>query len=586
MHTFEGKISLADTDPVYSRLQDKIFLQVSQTGPIQRLQGEALNPIRRARIFAAALNERIFTLLEGDEAGLLAAMVSGDKTLYSDDLKTAMSNSGTSHITAVSGLHISILVAFFTVFLGRRSGLFIAVPIIITYAVITGCAPSVMRAVIMTLVMICGFALRRDSDTLTSLSLALLILVAYNPFSITAASLTLSFGATLGIILFSQPIAAPLYRIAPKNRYANKVVSYIFSGIATSIAALVFTMPLMMIYFTRVSIVSVLSNILILWAVSLSLTLGIATLFISVFCLPAASFIARHILYYPLHYIVSVTKWIGGSGKAALAADSIYLALGAGLLIAIVIAAKKRKLLKAAPVLLLTGVFVLCFIMTEIEYRSFCEIRIAGEDGGAIIMARHKDSGMIINAGGQESDLYDIQQTWEDWGLEKIDTAVLTSDSYKNTWGVQYLSENMGIDSFYAAGQSAQLRDAGAMRYEESGYISFPGFTVELIKAEENYFSARIVGDNVTVLDICTIYPAAALASFEGKNVLSDILIVDERYIENSKTLARIIKVTSAETVIVCDDRFSDLGNLSRLYGVDFILMSQAEEVRIKAPVR
>lgn len=127
-------------------------------------------------------------ILTGDTSDLY------DDGEFTDDLKI----SGVYHIVAVSGMHISFLVALCTVFTGnRKRRIFILTPIVLIFMAMSGFRPSVTRAGIMFFILLLSSASMRESDSITSLSIALGILLVINPYSCRDIGLQLSFAAML-----------------------------------------------------------------------------------------------------------------------------------------------------------------------------------------------------------------------------------------------------------------------------------------------------------------------------------------------------------------------------------------------------
>ena len=210
-----------------------------------------MNLLRRAAVLSNAIADHAMKLLPGDEGALLGALLSGNRDGFSDKFDRALNTSGTRHITAVSGLHVMTLAGILLWMFGKRLGLLVAVPAAVVYAAVTGFSPSVVRAVILLLFWSASFWLKQEKDSLTALGAALVVLVAWNPFSSISAGLLLSFSATLGLILLSAPLyevlSGPMKRV--KNRLVGKLLHYLLATTAASLAATLFTMPLNLLFF-------------------------------------------------------------------------------------------------------------------------------------------------------------------------------------------------------------------------------------------------------------------------------------------------------------------------------------------------
>ena len=165
-----------------------------------------LEALRKISLRASANLERI---AGAQDAGILRAVLLGDRTDLPEEVRTLYQENGIAHILALSGLHLS-LVSLAVYGLLRKLGVgfgfsaMIAGVVLTGYALMSGSSASVIRALVMTL---CGFGasyLGRTYDRRSALGLAGLILMWDSPYLLTQAGVQLSFGAILGIGLFEE----------------------------------------------------------------------------------------------------------------------------------------------------------------------------------------------------------------------------------------------------------------------------------------------------------------------------------------------------------------------------------------------
>lgn len=147
----------------------------------------------------------------------------------------------------------------------------------------TGFSPSVCRAIVMQAILLLAPVLERQEDAPTSLSLALALLLAVNPYAVASVSLQLSFAAMLGIL-----VVCPHIRVGKGNR----VLRYLQSGLALTAGANCFTIPLVLYYFRELSLLTPLSNLAISWLLPFLLPLGMACGILGMFCPGIASLLA------------------------------------------------------------------------------------------------------------------------------------------------------------------------------------------------------------------------------------------------------------------------------------------------------
>ena len=226
---------------------------------------------------ARTLGETIERSYGEREGAFLRALLLGDKKYLDEEDASDLAEVGLSHIMAVSGLHCCFLAALIGALMGdRRKKLRCAVtiPLLFLYAFVTGLTPSILRACIMLSMGLLAPLLGRDNDPPTSLSFALLLILLKNPFAIASISLQLSFSAVLGIIWLTPKLTGLVHG-------RHKLVRAAALSFSTTLGAMVFSMPLACYYFGTLSIVSLLSNLLCLWLVSIVFALGLLSVLLA-----------------------------------------------------------------------------------------------------------------------------------------------------------------------------------------------------------------------------------------------------------------------------------------------------------------
>ena len=282
-----------------------------------------------ARI-GAFLRQRISKIFDRNSAAFLLAVLTGDRSKLKQDIwfSTMLRSSGVAHCVAVSGMHLSFLVMFLYVLLGRgRLSACVCIPVTFLFMAITGFSASVVRAGVMQIA-VCGAQIsRKQYDSLTALGLALIILLVLNPYCIRNAGTILSFSSTLGILLFYPKIKNGLPK-HPTKWSSHSVWARLWDGIqasfGVSLASAIFTTPLNAFFFRQISLLAPITNLLVMWAVSLCFCLGLFGVIISLASLPIGM-IFRFPVGFLVGYIRKVTGWIGTFPIASLYIRSPYL---------------------------------------------------------------------------------------------------------------------------------------------------------------------------------------------------------------------------------------------------------------------
>ena len=140
----------------------------------------------------------------------------------------------------------------------------------VVFVVMAGCSPSVLRAAFMTALLLFAPLLGRENDPPTSLLTALAILLAANPFAAASISLQLSFASMAGLFCVSGALHRALdARLLPTDtklsRPRRKIRAFFSATTASSVGAMVFTVPLTALHFGNVSLIAPVTNLLILW---------------------------------------------------------------------------------------------------------------------------------------------------------------------------------------------------------------------------------------------------------------------------------------------------------------------------------
>lgn len=194
------------------------------------------------------------------DSGIVNSVLFGDKKYLDEEDMSNMKKYGVIHVMSISGLHIGIIFLVLRKLSKEEIGLIGA----LIYVIITGMAFSSIRAFMMLFLIYFSFKVRKKNNSLASLSLSLIIIFMFKPYSVLSIGFLLSFGATLGIILFYKPIRKKLYKIG----------GFIGDTISISLSAQVFVLPILIYYFNEFSISFLVGNILLVPLINLILILG------------------------------------------------------------------------------------------------------------------------------------------------------------------------------------------------------------------------------------------------------------------------------------------------------------------------
>ena len=286
--------------------------------------------------------------LTPDVQAVIAALTVGDKSGLSSDLKSSYSAAGTSHVLALSGLHVGLLSAILLLVLsplrwvrgGRWLLVGVSVCVLWLFAFITGLSPSVVRAVSMFTFYEVAFILSESRFSgFYPLVLTAFCMLVYCPFYLFDVSFQLSFVAVFSILFF-YPYFAGLFDIS------NRALRFVYQAVCLSLSAQLGTLPLVLYYFGAFPVYFLLANIVvtplavcILLFTMLSLAFSSLPFFAGWFLLP---------LQCSVSLLNATMEWVSGLPGAQI--TSIH-----------------TSVMQSA--LMLFGLYVLALLMSKFSFR-------------------------------------------------------------------------------------------------------------------------------------------------------------------------------------------------------------------------
>lgn len=199
-----------------------------------------------------------------DGKTLIVSLLLGKTDTLNSNIYSDFKALGITHILAISGMHISIL-AFGVQYLlvrlnvSKRLRIFILLAIVLFYIGISGMAASAVRAALMLLTVSLSLFIRRDTDSVTSLSLAVSAIILVQPYAIFDIGLWLSFLATFGVITALQFIEKR--RCTLFSKVFNKIVDYTKASLMITLFVFIFTLPVICFVFGYISSLTPVSNL-------------------------------------------------------------------------------------------------------------------------------------------------------------------------------------------------------------------------------------------------------------------------------------------------------------------------------------
>ena len=215
----------------------------------------------------------------------MSAITLGEKSILSKDTKNNFSAAGVSHILVVSGMHVGFIFMIISLLYSRLYNryyrLFVTIfglVLLWLYALLTGFAPSVVRASFMFSLMLVFLFTGNKYRVLHALLLSATISLLANPALLFNISFQLSYLAVLSIVVFYKRIYHFLQRMVPKFKWRNNILSVI----GVTLAAQVFTFPIVMFYFHQFPLFFMISNLCVVLLAPIIFIGGYLLIFTSV----------------------------------------------------------------------------------------------------------------------------------------------------------------------------------------------------------------------------------------------------------------------------------------------------------------
>jgi len=389
---------------------------------------------------------------------LLIGMLLGEKGFIPPNLKEVFTDAGIMHILAVSGLHVGIIAMALLVFLSilrlpKKLKLLTLILILIIYASITGFRPSVLRATIMFILLIGGKLINRSRNINISLFFAAFVILLSNPLILYDAGFLLSFIVTFSIINLSPTL----------QRLFSKIAVWIKNPLAISIAAWIGIFPLSAYFFTKVSIISIFSNIFIVPLTGIAVILGFATFFIGLVSIYLAGIIAN-INYLVLNLITLIAKLFSSLPFAFIyvAQPSILVIILYYLTVLFIIKMFNEKILwqkiKKKAVLIVLSITLIIIIIQVFYPTDNLKVNFINVgQGDCILIEAPNKINILIDGGGTPQSDFDVGSKivipyLRRKGINEIDLLIVTHPHLDHLEGLLPVLKEFKVDMVLDSG--------------------------------------------------------------------------------------------------------------------------------------
>jgi competence protein ComEC len=453
--------------------------------------------------------QTINRLLPFPESVLLIGILLGDDSGLPKDLAADFRTTGMTHIIAISGFNIALLVGLVDVLgaavLPRRSVALLAIVVVALYTILVGASPSVVRAAFMGAMYLVGRRLLgRPTFPYAPLLAAAVVMTVFNPAVLWDIGFQLSFTATLGLILFVDPLTR--WSRAQLSRWlepgaAGRTIGLLNEGLIVTIAAQILTLPLLIAYFGQWPLLNLPANLLILPAQPAVMILGILTT-VSGLIWPALGQVFAWLTWLFLHYTIEMVSFFAAIPGAAVplrfspeAIAAIYLLIGGITWLAVISSTQRETIVRlirrntptrvALAGSLAATVLLLNWSLTQPD--GYLHVVFLDVDGGEATLVQTPTGRQILINGGRSPDTLGEQlgkhlSFWD----RSLDLVVVTEPTERLAGGLVEIVDHYAVDRLMTNGQVAEggtayasVLDAAEER-QTPVHIALAGETIDL----------------------------------------------------------------------------------------------------------
>ncbi|CCY99924.1 dNA internalization-related competence protein ComEC/Rec2 [Clostridium sp. CAG:793] len=372
--------------------------------------------------------------LKKENSELAISLIVGDRSHISSEVEDNFKKANLMHMLAISGAHFSYVILIATFISNRlqhkRLGQLIQIIAIIFFMNLTGNTASVVRAGIMSILLIGSSICKRQNDSLNNIAISAIIQIINNPYIIFDSGFMLSYLGVLGIILFYKKISEHIH----------------FKSIALTISANIFIIPIMIYNFHTISGSFIISNICASWLLGIIIILEFISL-----CIPIK------LLYMILDLLIMMLRKIAEI-CANIPFAQMYVpryAIFFVIVIYILIFCRKLKCRKYVYSFLTIGVSILLIVNFTDVYQDRMRINFIDVGQGDSCLIRYKGTNIMIDSGGslsknKDGKSYDIGENvlnnyLLNRGITRLDYIMASHFDEDHSQGFVFLLKNMKV---------------------------------------------------------------------------------------------------------------------------------------------
>lgn len=397
--------------------------------------------------------------------GLAYALLYGDRAMIETEIYDNFRQSGTAHLLAISGLHISLIISIVYFLISKIKTknvvkFFIMFAFLFVYNYLCEFAVSVVRASIMGLTLIACKLFGKRYDSLSSLGLSLCIILLFSPLSLYDVGLLLSYAAVLAIILFSRTL--------DKVKFPNNIVRSIITTMFITTVVTIFTYPITASYFRTLPIYSVITNLVVIPL----FTLGFGLLFVT----NILAFIGlKFLLYLPkiiFSIIIVITDFVASLPLATLKVGGISIGVCLLIYVGLFVISRFVMLKNKTKVVSCFVIFAVCVSIVVGNYcYSLTKCGVYADNySSSIIESGGKK--YLVNPKLSRSYIYNLRSSLNSKDIYELDAIIFSPNTNAEVKMLQNFleyfdakvlvaSSSLMIDNLKSSGVNYEVYDEG-----------------------------------------------------------------------------------------------------------------------------
>lgn len=374
---------------------------------------------------------------------------------------------------------------------------------------LTGATASVVRACIMSTLGLMSFLFYRKSDVYNNLAFSSFIILIFNPYTIFDMGFLLSYGGTIGIILFSN-------KLSKKFPIKNKILNYIKEMFFVCISANIIIIPIIMYNFNTLSLTFFISNVLVSPIMGIVVILGFVQIFLSIININLAYLLSIFLnpMLEILIFIADFTAKLPLSKILIPTPNIIFIII----YYVIILFCNKINIKKTIIILL---IIIIIFNVLNLLPKDLRIYFIDVGQGDSTLILTPKGNSILIDGGGSETGSFDVGEKillpyLLDRGVTKIDYMMISHFDSDHVGGLFSILENLRVEHVLISKQGK----------ESENYKHF----LEISKRKKIKVIYAEAGDRINI----------------EKNMFFEILfptrnLISENILNNNSIVARLV---------------------------------------------